>query len=214
MAKDVKKGELSVSTMNELRKALASTLRDLRRYKGGNVLMVIEPRYAMDIELEAIRYFIDYEDLDGVVVTLTRPYFFVHKALTRHVKSPRRPYYVDPMTYISGTLTMDPNPKDTKVFSIDGPFEVERVYSAIEKAVNAIAKTYQGDEYFVFIDNLMGVGPYVDLKDTLTLSTRVSKGFKGSFVHKFICLTRSGGDYFNKVYKKAKSKSDIVLYME
>lgn len=214
MSKKVKKEELSVGTLNELRKALQSSLHDLRRYKGGNVLMLIEPQYVMDIELETLRYLIDYEDLDGVVVTLSRPYIFLHKALARHIKSQRRPYFVDPMSSIAGSLMLESQPQNTKVFKIGGPFEIDRVYAAVDKALNAIAKDYHGDEYFLFVDNIMGVAPYVDIKDTIKLGTRIAKGFRGSFVHKFMGITKTGAEYYKKVYKKLKFHSDIVLLMD
>ncbi len=213
MAKKMEKTGLTINTLKNIKKATKTAVKDLRSVKGGNTLMVINPEYVLNVELEVLGHLMDKEKMDGVVVTLTRPYLIVHRALRRHVATERRPYYVDPMSSIAGSLMGDEN-NDTKVFQIDGPFEVDRIYSALGEAVNNVAKDMQGDEHFVLVDNLVGIAPYADMKDIIRLGMKIQKGFKGSFVHKFIGLTKTGGDYYKKIYKKIKHRSDVLLLME
>ena len=213
VAKNREKGnQLSFETIQELENTLRTTLKDLRRYKGGNVIFSINPAYVLDIELAALKYFLSKEDLDGVVLTLSRPHYFIHRALKREIDIHPMLIYVDPVSSISGSLMGTPTIKN-KVITLDGPFDIDRVTAAVEKAINHSAKSFEGDEHFIYVDNLLALAPYMDTKDILKLAKKIMKGYSGSFVYKFVGLGKLDNDLYRKVFNKIKGHSDIILMM-
>lgn len=207
-----RKPSLNFATTNELENTLRSALKELRRYKGGNVLFSIEPTFIMDIELLSLCYLLKKEMLDGVAVNLTRPHYFVHRALMNDIGDDSMLMYVDPIYSIAGSL-MGPPELENKVFIVDGPFEVDRIAAAVDKAVQYAASHFDGDEHFVYIDNLASLMPYVDMKDIISFAKKVFKGYKGSFVYKFAGLGHMNNDTYKKLFSKLKGQSDIILLM-
>ena len=211
--KDIGEGERKIN-FDELREILKIALNELRRYKGGNILLLSPPITLLDLQIGIIKHFVVEEKMDGVVVTLSRPHSFLHRALKHEINDDERYIiYVDPLQSIAGNLIEPPTLK-SKVFIVDGPFEVDRIYAAIDRALSHAANNFEGEEHFIYIDNLLGLAPYVEAKDIIKLANKIAKSYKGSFVHRVISIGMIESSGFQKIYRKIKGKMDIVITVD
>ena len=102
----------------------------------------------------------------------------------------------------------------SKVFIVDGPFDIERIYTTIDRALSEAAKMFEGEEHFIYIDNLLGLAPYVEPKDIIKLSNKLAKNYKGSYVHKVVSMGKINSPEFEKIYKKIKGKMDVIIAVD
>ncbi len=214
--------KLARSTIKELFGAMDSAIEDSVTKRGAKTLLVIDPVHVFNIEVQALRFLIDEKGMDGVVLTLSRPARVLRMALDAHLKSEKRPYYVDPLGSISGYSKSGNDNSDhgvegmiwtseqegAKTFWTPGPFDGEVLYSAVETAMHALRSDAGGGEYFVYVDDLMGLEHYLQIKETNYLATAIKDGLgvkdlpADLKIHKFVGLSRIEDQYYSWVYER------------
>ncbi len=226
---------MSFQTAESLLEVMDKALDDSKKNGGGTTLLVIDPLYVLNVELECLRFLMETADMDGVLVSFTRPYTSIDRALRKHSDTGRGPYYVDALSSVSGSLMFDRSSdrmhvfrstgregqdftwttysRGAKVFRVKGPFNLENVFCAIEEAVNSVLEDYRGDEYFLFVDNLIGFSPYVEPEELVSLGRKIERYFNDKNIHRFLGLSRSGSGYYDKIRKMVGPRGGMTLLM-
>lgn len=221
-SKDEKCRKLARSTIKELFGAMDSAIEDAQTERGAKALLVIDPIHVFNIEVQALKYLVDVRGMNGVVLSLSRPARVLRMALDAHLKSEKRPYYVDPLGSISGYSSSGDDKSDhevegmiwtsekegTKTYWTPGPFDGDLLYKAVEMAVHTLRSEEGGGEYFVYVDDLMGLEHYLQIKDTNYLAIAIKDGLgvkdmpADMRIHKFVGLSQKEGQYYSWVYER------------
>lgn len=204
--------ELEVTTLNEFYKALDMSIIDSRKSGGGCTILISDPRYVFELGLEVLRHLISRERMMGVFVCLSRPYIYVQKAIDMYLKEEILPYFVDILMPVTGRLTRIQSKGDIKVFKVhSGPFDVYEIYNVVYDALRTVHDDFPKKEYFVYVDNLLALSPYVSVPDIIDLGKRFKQGFSDLAIHRYITLSKIDSNLYKRLYRLTKRRTSVLI---
>jgi len=150
---------------------------------GGSFYYHIESQYLFKISLLLLEMAIDVYHMDGVIITIDKPAKYIKKVLENSCESDYEPFYID--CNINGwerngydQVTCDEFITKNNITYLQNNFNFIGLRDAIEMNLQKVVELYEGENHFIFFDNISAFQDFVTVREIKKFITSFAKDLR------------------------------------